>query len=165
MSGVYVIRQTPDIERDIARGWSAHRAMRCKTVEEVFGSMGWVDEMELEDAWDEWSGSSPEDREEFLLDYAEAHDYDIERDPHSGEWCWVHHRGLCCYDIASLLDIEFIESVEVARREGRRAAEYIDDRWGGSGQAGEYTLGAVEIVERLYDDWWLLRCEDTMSEL
>jgi hypothetical protein len=161
---MYVLRQSPNIAGDVARGWSAWMGLRAGSLAELVDITPDIDAYELADAWERWQDEEwhvwhhrdHADYDAFLRDYLDERNLTATQDMHApadAQWCWWHHDGLACYRLDAETDADAIS-------EGKATAEAMGIATG----QGYMTVGSVKVVAALADGWYVLECEDVAPE-
>ena len=149
----YAVRQSPDINADLQRGWSAWRGLRGSTLQELVDMTPDFSESEVEEAWQD---SPEQDYEKFLLGYIECKpgNWEPVYDPTTGYWYWLHHYGLSVYGLAAETEDEALAE-----------AKALVARLGESSGQGDMMRGSVTVIAELGNDWYLLACDGYSPEL
>ena len=148
----YAIRQSPNVQADLKRGWSAWMGHRAATLEALIDMTPDFSEYDLAEAWERWDG---DDHQAFLLDNCErkAGAWVPMIDEVAGQWCWWHHDGLACYGLAAETEAEALaEAIASGLMKGNATGN------------GDMTEGTVAVVATLGCDWYLLACDDYTPE-
>ena len=149
---MYAIRYSPNIDGDIARGWSAWMGMRYASFLALVNTAAEVDEYHFSE-WCE-ARSLDEDTEDAAEQYvSDFMDWDVRIDPATSEYCVVHHDGLSVF----VVDEEDLDTNVAV------ATEWAAARWAPTGQ-GHATEGRVTVMAKV-GNWHVLECESASPEV
>jgi hypothetical protein len=143
------IRKSTNIQHDIQRNFSCwmggHETLEAAVtdiVPEYVLEAFWHDEAEMVRRF----GRIIDDWEDFIAAFhAEYLDDVIICDDIAGLWRFFHHDGLACYAVVDEAEVREMAS-------------------GSPSGQGDQTVGRVEVVEDLGDNWYLLRSQDIEPE-
>ena len=148
---MYAIRYSPNIDGDIARGWSAWMGMRYASFLALVNTAAEVDEYHFSE-WCEardLDADTEEAAEQYVSDFM---DWDVRIDPATSEYCVVHHDGLSVF----VVDEEDL-AVNLDAAKMWHAADAASDGF------GHATLGSVRVVAS-FGNWHVLEVENTVPE-
>lgn len=134
----FVVRFSTNIQNDIERNWSAWMNQRFSSLEAL----------KAESTMYETAYYENDENEEAALETL-----DIRVDPHTNEYCIVHHNGLSCFALEA-------ETTEEAEEEASEFVSSFNGVWD-----GQLTRGGIELVKDLGNNWYLLEAEDTGMEM
>jgi hypothetical protein len=149
---MYAIRYSPNIDGDIARGWSAWMGMRYASFLALVNTAAEVDEYHFSE-WCEardLDADTEEAAEQYVSDFM---DWDVRIDPATSEYCVVHHDGLSVF----VVDEEDLDTNVAV------ATEWAAARWAPTGQ-GHATEGRVTVMAKV-GNWHVLECESASPEV